>query len=144
MTHDIGCLQAIEAFYAYLDGELDDPESIADFEHHLGHCRSCFSRIEMEKALNERMRKTAKREGIGDVLADGPSTDLGELALGQVLQLALQLVVQTFSDDQLDGAAGDDAGAEQAAAEPAMPNGASIAGGVSYFRKKRSVTVCGD
>ena len=48
MAHDIGCLRAIEAFYAYLDGELDDPESIADFEHHLGHCRSCFSRIEMD------------------------------------------------------------------------------------------------
>jgi len=62
MTHDIGCMRAIEAFYAYLDGELDDPESIADFEHHLGHCRSCFSRIEMEKALNERMRKNARRE----------------------------------------------------------------------------------
>jgi len=55
-------MRAIEAFYAYLDGELDDPESIADFEHHLGHCRSCFSRIEMEKALNERMRKNARRE----------------------------------------------------------------------------------
>ncbi len=62
MNHDIGCLQAIEAFYAYLDGELDDPASIADFEHHLEHCRSCFSRIELEKALNERIRKTAKRE----------------------------------------------------------------------------------
>ena len=62
MTHDIGCLQAIEAFYAYLDGELEDPEAIADFEHHLGHCRSCFSRIEMEKALSERMRKSAKHE----------------------------------------------------------------------------------
>lgn len=62
MTHDIGCLQAIEAFYAYLDGELDNPEAIADFEHHLGHCRSCYSRIEMEKALNERMRKNARHE----------------------------------------------------------------------------------
>ena len=62
MNHDIGCLQAIEAFYAYLDGELDDPASIADFEHHLEHCRSCFSRVELEKALNERIRKTAKRE----------------------------------------------------------------------------------
>ena len=62
MKHDIGCLDAIEAFYAYLDGELDDPASIADFEHHLEHCRSCFSRVELEKALNERIRKTAKRE----------------------------------------------------------------------------------
>jgi anti-sigma factor (TIGR02949 family) len=62
MSHDIGCLRAIEAFYAYLDGELEDPAAIADFEHHLEHCRSCFSRIEFEKALNERMRRTAKRE----------------------------------------------------------------------------------
>jgi anti-sigma factor (TIGR02949 family) len=69
MTHDIGCLQAIEAFYAYLDGELDDPASIADFEHHLEHCRSCFSRVELEKALNERMQKTAKRES-PDALRD--------------------------------------------------------------------------
>jgi len=62
MKHDIGCLQAIEAFYAYLDGELDDPESIGEFEHHLGHCRSCYSRVEMEQALNERLRKTAQKE----------------------------------------------------------------------------------
>ena len=67
MKHDIGCLAAIEAFYAYLDGELDDPESIGDFEHHLEHCRSCFSRIEMEKALNKRMRAAAKRESPEDL-----------------------------------------------------------------------------
>ena len=48
---DIGCLEAIEAFYAYLDGELDDPQSIADFEHHMSHCRSCFSRAEVENML---------------------------------------------------------------------------------------------
>ncbi|MEJ2274478.1 MAG: zf-HC2 domain-containing protein [Woeseiaceae bacterium] len=62
MKNDIGCLDAIEAFYAYLDGELDDPGSIADFEHHLEHCRSCFTRIEMEKMLSERMRRSARRE----------------------------------------------------------------------------------
>ena len=60
--HDIGCLQAIEAFYAYLDGELDDPESIAGFEHHLSHCRSCFSRTEMEQALTARIRTSVQRE----------------------------------------------------------------------------------
>jgi anti-sigma factor (TIGR02949 family) len=59
---DIGCLQAIEAFYAYLDGELDDPKSIADFEQHLGHCRSCFSRADVEKLLTERMRQSASSE----------------------------------------------------------------------------------
>ena len=55
---DIGCLQAIEAFYAYLDGELDDPKSVSNFEHHMSHCRSCFSRAEVEKLLTERMRQS--------------------------------------------------------------------------------------
>ncbi len=62
MKHDVGCLQAIEAFYAYLDGELESPESIADFENHLQHCRSCYSRLEMENKLNQRLRDTAKSE----------------------------------------------------------------------------------
>lgn len=56
---DIGCLAAIEAFYAYLDGELDDPQSIADFEHHMSHCRSCYSRADVEKLLTQRMRESA-------------------------------------------------------------------------------------
>lgn len=67
MKHDIGCLTAIEAIYAYIDGEIDDPDLIAGLEEHLGHCRSCFSRLEMEKVLNERMRATAKRESPGDL-----------------------------------------------------------------------------
>jgi len=58
--HDIGCLKAIEAFYAYLDGELDDPKSIADFEHHVSHCRSCFSRAEIERLLTQRIRESAE------------------------------------------------------------------------------------
>jgi anti-sigma factor (TIGR02949 family) len=58
--HDIGCLQAIEAFYAYLDGELEDPASIADFEHHMQHCRSCFSRADMERAMTKRLRDAAQ------------------------------------------------------------------------------------
>jgi len=69
MKHDIGCLHAIEAFYAYLDGELDDPDSIAEFEQHIDHCRSCFSRIEMEKALNQRIQMTAKNDS-PEVLRD--------------------------------------------------------------------------
>jgi anti-sigma factor (TIGR02949 family) len=55
---DIGCIEAIEALYAYLDGELDEA-STEDFERHMSHCRSCYSRAQMERALSERM----KREG---------------------------------------------------------------------------------
>jgi mycothiol system anti-sigma-R factor len=57
---DIGCLEAIEAFYTYLDGELDDPQAVAEFEHHMSHCRSCYSRSEVEKLLTSRMRESAK------------------------------------------------------------------------------------
>ena len=78
MTHDIGCLQAIEAFYAYLDGELSDPEAIADFEHHLGHCRSCFSRTEVETALNTRISRSAKHRS-SDELRDRVSKLLDKL-----------------------------------------------------------------
>ena len=56
---DIGCLEAIEMFHAYMDGELGDPEEIADFEHHLEHCRSCFSRAEFEGLLTERLKSVA-------------------------------------------------------------------------------------
>jgi len=59
-TPDICCLAALEAFYAYIDGELDDPGSIADFEHHMAHCRSCFSRAEIERALTSHMKKSGK------------------------------------------------------------------------------------
>lgn len=60
--HDIGCLQAIEAFYAYLDGEIKDPTSIEEFEHHMRHCRSCYSRADVEKLLNQRIADSAKAE----------------------------------------------------------------------------------
>lgn len=59
---DIGCLESIEAMYAWLDGELRGPNEIAQFEHHLEHCRSCYSRAEMEQALTARLREKSGRE----------------------------------------------------------------------------------
>jgi anti-sigma factor (TIGR02949 family) len=56
----IGCLEAIEKLYAWLDGELNDDASVEDFEHHLSHCRSCYSRAEMEQALTDHIKKTEK------------------------------------------------------------------------------------
>lgn len=63
-SDDIGCLEAIEYLYAWLDGELDGEEIANDVEYHLSHCKSCFSRAEMEKALTEHIRRSA-----------GPATD---------------------------------------------------------------------
>ena len=55
---DIGCLRAIEAFYAYLDGELEDPASIAEFERHIRHCRSCYTRKEVRPRTPRRRRNS--------------------------------------------------------------------------------------
>ena len=59
---EIDCLEAIDSLYAWLDGELDDQEVLARFEAHLAHCRSCYSRAEMERELNRRIRQCADGE----------------------------------------------------------------------------------
>lgn len=59
---DIGCLEAIESLYAWLDNELDDAEMTTSLEHHLSHCKSCWSRAEMEKALTEHIKKSIGTE----------------------------------------------------------------------------------
>lgn len=59
---DIGCLEAINDLYAYLDGEMDDNESIAKIEHHMKHCQNCFSRSELESLLTERIKTYAKNK----------------------------------------------------------------------------------
>lgn len=59
-VNEIDCLEAIGHLYAYLDGELNDKEQRAQFEQHLDHCRSCYSRAQMEKALNQRLESMEK------------------------------------------------------------------------------------
>jgi anti-sigma factor (TIGR02949 family) len=62
-THeDIGCLEAIEALYAYLDGELGDDVSIEQVEKHMEHCRSCYSRKDVERALTEHIRRSQQKK----------------------------------------------------------------------------------
>jgi anti-sigma factor (TIGR02949 family) len=65
-SQGIGCLEAIDSLYAYLDGELDDSLSIADVEKHISHCQHCYSRAEMEKILTDRIRKSARDSQPGD------------------------------------------------------------------------------
>lgn len=57
---DSDCLEAFDHLYAYINGELKDPESVAMIEHHLDHCRSCFTRAQIERRINKRLQTTAK------------------------------------------------------------------------------------
>jgi len=56
---EIGCLEAINGLYAYLDGEMKDPKSIAEFEHHLEHCKACYSRTELENCRAKRVQSVS-------------------------------------------------------------------------------------
>ena len=57
-VEDMDCLEAIEQIYAYLDGELEDQASVERFEKHMRHCRSCFSRKELETRLNSKIQES--------------------------------------------------------------------------------------
>lgn len=59
---EIDCLEAIDNLYAYLDGELKDQEDLAKFQQHLSHCRSCFSRAELEGVLSERIKESGVKK----------------------------------------------------------------------------------
>ena len=51
---EIDCLEAIGQLYAYLDGELGSIEKF-QVEQHLDHCKSCYSRAQLEGAINQRL-----------------------------------------------------------------------------------------
>lgn len=59
---DIDCMHAVEFLYAYLDGELTDKKSITQFEKHMQHCRSCFSRKQLEEELSRKIKDSSEEE----------------------------------------------------------------------------------
>ena len=61
-VNEIDCLEAFDHLYAYLNNEISDPVDLANIEHHLSHCKSCFSRAQMERELNQRIKETGKSE----------------------------------------------------------------------------------
>ena len=58
---DSDCLEAFDHVYAYINGELQDEITIAKIEHHLSHCKSCYSRAQMERKINERLKASPQR-----------------------------------------------------------------------------------
>jgi anti-sigma factor (TIGR02949 family) len=79
---DMGCLEAIDALYSYLDGELEDDWSADQVEFHISHCQSCYSRAEMEKILTDRMREAglkARSGGTPEALQERLKNLMGDL-----------------------------------------------------------------
>lgn len=61
-VNEIDCLEAFDHLYAYLNNEITDPVDLVNIEHHLSHCKSCFSRAQMERELNQRIREAGKSD----------------------------------------------------------------------------------
>ena len=59
---EIDCLEAIDNLYAYLDGELNDEDELTKFKQHLSHCRSCYSRAELEGVINQRIKQVGTKK----------------------------------------------------------------------------------
>lgn len=53
-TDDMGCERALKRLLEFIDHELSDSERDS-VERHLRTCRSCFSRMEFESRLKQRL-----------------------------------------------------------------------------------------
>ena len=62
----ITCKQAMSMLYRYLDNELDGI-SEQELERHVHDCRECFSRVDFEKKLREKVSQTGSVEAPEDV-----------------------------------------------------------------------------
>jgi anti-sigma factor (TIGR02949 family) len=59
--NDVGCEQALQHLLEFIDRELSDSEQ-ASVERHLRTCRSCFSRLEFEGRLKQRLASLSSED----------------------------------------------------------------------------------
>ena len=64
--YQIDCEQALKQLYVYLDRELDE-EDRAAMQQHLHTCKSCFSRIEFERRLKDKLGALRDEEATSNV-----------------------------------------------------------------------------
>lgn len=60
-TKEINCTEALKQVFDFLDQSLGEHKH-EEMEHHISRCRSCFSRVEFEKKLKERLNDSGKQE----------------------------------------------------------------------------------
>ncbi len=65
MTHErhehaeLSCEEVMEQLFTYLDGELDEGAHVA-IDRHLQACRGCYSRVEFEQRLKDRLAEMGR------------------------------------------------------------------------------------
>jgi len=67
MTHQpIDCEQALRQIFEFIDHELDESRREA-MAHHLHACKSCFSRVEFERRLKEKIGSLRDEQATAEV-----------------------------------------------------------------------------
>jgi anti-sigma factor (TIGR02949 family) len=57
----ISCEEALQHLYEHLDRALNATDAV-EMEHHIETCRGCFSRLEFEKRLKERLAAIGREQ----------------------------------------------------------------------------------
>jgi anti-sigma factor (TIGR02949 family) len=54
-VRELDCDEVMRQLFDYLDGEVDETAE-HEIHNHIDECRSCFSRVEFEKTLKDKIR----------------------------------------------------------------------------------------
>lgn len=79
---EIDCDEVMRQLFDFLDGEVDETAE-HEIHHHIDECRSCFSRVEFERVLKDRIR-ASKDEALPESLQDRITDLMKNLNLGNV------------------------------------------------------------
>ena len=90
-TARVSCEEVLSKLYAYLDREVDELTT-SEIDHHLEHCRECFSRAEFEKVLRNRVAKSTEKKSAARRSTTTEKPDKEVLAM---------VAVMGFSADQI-------------------------------------------
>jgi anti-sigma factor (TIGR02949 family) len=60
-VRQIGCEEALKQLLEYLDGELPE-QHLHEVDRHLSTCRSCYSRVEFESRLKQRLQDAGRQQ----------------------------------------------------------------------------------
>ncbi len=79
---EIDCDEVMRQLFDFLDGEVDETAE-HEIHHHIDECRSCFSRVEFERVLKERIR-ASKDEDLPESLQNRVADLMKNMGFGNI------------------------------------------------------------
>lgn len=63
MTESIGCQEALQRLYEYLDGELN-PENADEVRRHIELCEACYPEVKFTTGFRDAVRRAARGQPV--------------------------------------------------------------------------------